>query len=87
MRYDLSTAAVGRELDKSPAAVARLILKGQLAAVRVGRTYRVSRADLDAFLERARVRPEDARGSDRLHQAIASHRHQAAERRCKEAGL
>jgi excisionase family DNA binding protein len=83
MKHFLSTAAAGRELDKSPNGVIRLIRSGRLVGFKVGRTYKVRRADLDAFLDAARVRPE-APGAD---QAVANHRHDSAERRCDAAGL
>ncbi len=37
--------------------VYRYIRTGRIAAVRVGRVYRVRRADLEAFLDRHRTRP------------------------------
>jgi excisionase family DNA binding protein len=81
MRFDLSTAAVARELGKSPAAVIRLVFAGELSGIKVGRTYRFCRADLDAFIARARVR---ARA---LENAEADRRHLAAEWRCMKSGL
>jgi excisionase family DNA binding protein len=81
----ISVAAAGREIGKSPASVVRLIHAGEVAAFKVGRTYKIARTDLDAFLERARVRPRLQ--SDRLDQAVANHRHAAAERRCLRAGI
>jgi excisionase family DNA binding protein len=80
-----SVSQIGRELGKSPPAIIRLIHSGQLPAIRTGRTYRIARSDLVAYLERARVRPRSE--SERLGQAVADHRHQAAERRCLSAGL
>jgi excisionase family DNA binding protein len=82
----LSVAAVGRELGKSPAAVVRLIRSGQLGAYRVGRTYRVSPADFEAYIERARVRLTPMR-AEHDRQALAHLRHSAAERQCARFGL
>ena len=55
-----------------------------LDAVAVGRRFliKVSRADLDAYLDRMRVRPLPP--ADR---SAALHRHAAAERACARAGL
>jgi excisionase family DNA binding protein len=77
----LGMAQIGRELGKSPAAVVRLVRSGQIVAYKVGRTYRVKRLDLDAFLEHARVRPA------KHDPALVHHRHAVAERRCARAGL
>jgi excisionase family DNA binding protein len=87
MRYDLTPAQAGREINKSPGFIVREIHSGRLAAVRLGRTYRISPADFDAYLERCRVRPRQGQASDRLRMEIAGHRHQAAERRCMQVGL
>lgn len=81
---DLSAAQAGRIINKSPQFIARKILSGELRGYRIGRTYRVSRADLDVFLERARVRPKASAALDR---AVTNHEHEAAERRLKAAGL
>ena len=86
MSYDLSCAAVGRLLRKSPAAVARLIHSGDLAAIKTGRTYRVRQADLDAYLDRARVRPRPT-GETSARRAVANHWHETAARRCEAAGI
>jgi excisionase family DNA binding protein len=83
----LSVSEIARRLNKSPRAITRLILNGSLAALRVGRTFRVGQADMDAYLERARVRPKAEVPSERLQAASDRHRHEAAERRCMEAGI
>jgi excisionase family DNA binding protein len=81
MTPSLGVAQVGRELGKSPAAIIRLIQSDQLPAFRIGRTYRIARLDLDAYLARARVRPTKADPAS-VHQE-----HAVAERRCARAGL
>lgn len=83
----LTPAEVGRRLGKSPRAVAREILKGNLPGFRIGRTFRVDPNDLSAYLERVRVRPRADVGSGHLEDAAASWRHAAAERVCERAGL
>lgn len=85
-RY-LSPAQVARPLGKSPAAIVRLIHSGTLPAIKVGRTYHVAESDLEAFLERARVRPRARGRSPRLEAAIGNHRHDVATRACERAGL
>ncbi len=39
--------------------VYKLIDQGQVPAYKIGRVLRIRRADLDAFLERSRVKPGD----------------------------
>jgi excisionase family DNA binding protein len=51
----LRTTDVARILQLDPATVRRMITDGRLPASRPGRGYRVTQADLDAFLERRRV--------------------------------
>jgi excisionase family DNA binding protein len=83
MTHFLSTAAAGRELGKPPNGIIRLIRSGRLTGYKIGRTYKILRSDLDAFLDAARVRP----GGPGAGQAVADHRHDAADRRCAAAGL
>lgn len=60
MNTDLLTAAeVADQLRVSTMTVYRLIRSGELAAVRVGRNYRVRRGDLDAYLDAQVVDPSD----------------------------
>lgn len=54
----LTVAEVADLLRVSTMTVYRLIRGGDLAAVRVGRNYRVRRGDLDAYLEQQVVEPE-----------------------------
>ncbi len=54
----LTVAEVADLLRVSTMTVYRLIRSGDLPAVRVGRNYRVRRADLDEYLEQQVVQPE-----------------------------
>lgn len=54
----------GDELQVSPATVKRLIRSGELPAVKVGRTTRVRRADLEEYV--ARLGDDAPSSSDRL---------------------
>lgn len=56
----LTVAEVADMLRVSTMTVYRLIRTGELPAVRVGRSYRVKRADLDEYLEAQVVEPEQA---------------------------
>lgn len=85
-RY-LTVSEVCRQVRKSPGAVVRLIHNGVLPAVKIGRTYRINAADLDAFLGAARVRPRAEAMSPKLLAAVANHRHEAAERLCEADGI
>lgn len=49
-RY-MTPAEVAADLRVSSMTVYRLIHSGELSAVRIGRSFRVAVADLDAFLE------------------------------------
>lgn len=49
---------VARRLAISRASAYRLVQSGQLSGVRVGTTWRVLRADFDAYLERLRAEAE-----------------------------
>jgi len=51
----LTVAEVAEELRVSKMTVYRLCHSGDLASVRVGRSFRVSRAALDTYLADARV--------------------------------
>jgi len=48
-RY-MTPAEVAADLRVSPMTVYRLIHSGELAAVRIGRSFRVATVDLDAYL-------------------------------------
>ncbi len=56
----LTVAEVAELLRVSTMTVYRLIRTGELPAVRVGRNYRVRRADLDMYLQEKIVEPERA---------------------------
>ena len=49
---------VARRLTISRAAAYRLVRSGQLRGIRVGQTWRVLRADFDAYLEERRADAE-----------------------------
>lgn len=53
----LTSGEVADQLRVSTMTVYRLIRRGQLPAVRVGRNYRVRREDLDEFLDAQVVQP------------------------------
>ncbi len=53
----LTAAEVAEQLRVSTMTVYRLIRRGELPAVRVGRNYRVREGDLEAFLEAQVVDP------------------------------
>lgn len=53
----LTAAEVAEQLRVSTMTVYRLIRRGELPAVRVGRNYRVRDADLEAFLAHQVVDP------------------------------
>jgi len=80
----VSVAQFARTLGKSPNSVVRLIHSGQLVAYRIGRTYRISQRDIDAYLGRVCVYRAE---KDREDPLVTRHRHAAAERRCRRAGL
>jgi excisionase family DNA binding protein len=56
----LTAAEVADQLRVSTMTIYRLIRSGELAAVRVGRNYRVRQRDLDAYLEARTVGPGHA---------------------------
>lgn len=49
---------VARRLAISRAAAYRLVTSGQLAGIRVGTTWRVLRADFEAYVDRIRTEAE-----------------------------
>lgn len=51
------TAEAARHLGIAPRTLYRLIDEGQLAAYKFGRVIRLKLADLDAFVEAARIQP------------------------------
>lgn len=53
----LSTADAAKALGITPRTLYRFIDQGELAAYRFGRVIRVKRADIDAFIESARIEP------------------------------
>jgi len=65
-RLLLTREQVARELGISPRTVARLVERGELTYVRIGRLARFRPADLAAFVERALIHDKDpAGGPDR----------------------
>lgn len=55
----LTVAEVAETLRVSTMTVYRLVRSGEIAAVRVGRNYRIRRGDLDAYLQQQVVSPEE----------------------------
>ena len=55
----LTAAEVAEQLRVSTMTVYRLIRSGELAAVRVGRNYRVRERDLEDYLASQVVNPDD----------------------------
>jgi excisionase family DNA binding protein len=55
----LGTQEAARHLGITPRTLYRLIDEGEIAAYKLGRVLRLKLADVDAFLEQARVRPGD----------------------------
>lgn len=53
----LSTADAAKTLGITPRTLYRFIDQGELPAYRFGRVIRVKRADVDAFIESARIEP------------------------------
>lgn len=62
----LTAAEVADQLRVSTMTIYRLIRRGELPAVRVGRNYRVRAEDIEAYLSGQRVDPAsvDLEGSD-----------------------
>lgn len=58
----LTVAEVAEVLRVSNMTVYRLIKAGQLAAIRVGKNYRIRQRDLDAYLNAGSVRAEETNG-------------------------
>jgi excisionase family DNA binding protein len=52
--------AVAEALDVTPTTIRRLIARGELQAVRVGRVLRVSQSSFNAFVKRGRGAPKPA---------------------------
>lgn len=65
VRY-LTVAEVAETMRLSRMTVYRLVQRGDLPAVRVGRSYRVPADALDAYLAAAEVAPEDETGTAQL---------------------
>ncbi|MCP4226742.1 MAG: helix-turn-helix domain-containing protein [Actinomycetia bacterium] len=55
----LSVQKAASELEVTTRTIYRFINDGKLAAYRIGRVYRIKRADLDAFLVGAALQPGD----------------------------
>lgn len=58
----LTVAEVAGELRVSTMTVYRLIQGGELPAFRIGKNYRIKRADLDAYLQAGAVRADETNG-------------------------
>lgn len=58
----LTVAEVASELRVSTMTVYRLINAGDLPAFRIGKNYRIKRADLDAYLTAGVVRADEENG-------------------------
>lgn len=58
----LTVAEVADSLRVSNMTVYRLIKRGQLGAIRVGKNYRIRQRDLDAYLNAGSVRAESDNG-------------------------
>jgi excisionase family DNA binding protein len=66
--FELGTIDVARILGKSSRCVTRLILSGQLPAIKAGRTFRVMESDLRDYIERSRVVVPPSQYSDAIGQ-------------------
>ena len=55
----LSVEEVADLLGVNYQLIYRLVRGGDIPAIRLGRVYRIERADLDAYLERRKTRPEE----------------------------
>ena len=60
-RMLLDVGEVAEELAISRRSVQALVYSGALASVKIGRTRRVARVDLEDFVQRLRLENEDAR--------------------------
>lgn len=55
----LSVQNAASELEVTPRTIYRFINDGKLAAYRIGRVYRIRRADMQDFLDASALRPGD----------------------------
>lgn len=55
----LGSADAARQLGITPRTLYRLISEGELPGYKIGRVLRIKLADIEAFLESARVQPGD----------------------------
>jgi len=61
MREDeevLTVEEIAKSLKVNPRTVRNWIASGELPAIDIGRGYRISRSDFEAFKERRRARPK-----------------------------
>ncbi len=58
----LTVAEVAQVLRVSTMTVYRLIKNGEIAAIRVGKSYRIAEPELQAFLASGEVRIDDVNG-------------------------
>lgn len=56
MKEYYSTNEIAEMLGVDPITIRRWIQKGKLPAIDIGKEYRVSKSDLDAFIEARRVK-------------------------------
>jgi excisionase family DNA binding protein len=83
--YTLSPADVAKTLNKSPQFVAREIMRGRLAGIKVGRTFRIAQDDLEDYLSRSIVIPSTGY-SDEFQSAIGRQQLEADDRYCTDKG-
>ena len=55
----LTVQEVAKHLRVDEKTVRRWIIKGELAAIDLGKEYRIYRKDLDTFIEKRRTKKED----------------------------
>lgn len=59
MEEYLTTEQVAQMLGiKNPITVRRWIMKRQITAIRIGKEYRITKTDLDKFLEERKIQAE-----------------------------
>jgi excisionase family DNA binding protein len=53
----MSTQEAARRLGVTPRTLYRFVDEGELPAYRMGRVFRLQKADVDSFIERSRITP------------------------------
>jgi excisionase family DNA binding protein len=61
----LNTDEAARDLKLGKRTLAQLIAERKIGFIKIGRSVRFSREDLDAFVERQRVKPQGWKGQAR----------------------